>query len=601
MASSSAMRYLQLVIFCITITYFIAIPLNKGVLALSPLITTRRNLVPLVKFPFCTSTCDAHDLNRAVVTSPTSTYCTLLLHPNNGKKKIGLASTATMNDDLGQSRRRKRWEQQKEHEEQQGFQQSTKENINDFIIDLTNDDAVSSAPTTTTTSTNSTSTSTTTSTTQQQQTRATKQISIPLLQYPSHSSPTPITGTYSFRNGKDWKNVLSSNSPLPPNKEASHANYQQQQHETCNFTVGTWNIWFGPPHPEKRMERIASIITNQMACSSTTTNSRPMVVGLQEVTRDLSDTLFPLLQKQGYTILCQPDIADSYGCAVAVHTHHNNTHSVTIRQSGFVPFKNTIMERGILWVLLDLVVADTDATSTSSSSSQVSQKQNKSQTRTVLFTTTHLESFVYGHPHTHHARHNQLKQSIQFIEQFLAADTNSHISVAFLTGDLNWDNNNDDDNNIPAQFSTPKKQKISKTKDPPLIPFIRSFSALPWIDAYLEAKSKNNIGELGYTYDAKSNPMLKGGYLQRRFDRCLVLFPLYSRKSNANSSSSSVMMRNKNGCVITTALHGTEAIAGITWDKPTKTTSSGGASSKSLPVCPSDHYALSVTVQLPIT
>jgi hypothetical protein len=526
-----------------------------------------------------------------------------------------------MMDDLGQSRRRWRWEQQQHQEEQQRLQQSTNENINDIIIDLTNDDAASSAPTSTstttststststnssrTTSTTSNSTTTSTTSTQQQPTsRPKKQISLPLFQYPSLSSSTPITGTFSLRNAKDCKITHSINSSLRPNQEASHADNQQQQHDTCNFTVGTWNIWFGPPHPEKRMERIASIITNQMACSTATINNRPMVVGLQEVTRGLSSTLFPLLQKQGYTILCQPDIADSYGCAIAVYSHHNNTHSVTIRQSGFVPFQNTIMERGLLWVLLDLVSEDTDATSTSSSSPQVRQKKNKIHTRTVLFTTTHLESFVYGHPHTHHARQDQLKQSIQFIEQFLAADTNTHISVAFLTGDLNWDNNDDDENNdnndIPAQYSTPKKQKISKTKDPPLLPFIRSFSALPWIDAYLETKSKDNRGELGYTYDAKSNPMLKGEYLQRRFDRCLVQFPFHARKSNANSSSS-VMMHNKNGCVITTALHGREAIAGITWDKPTKTPSSGDASRKSLPVCPSDHYALSVTVQLPIT
>jgi len=503
-----------------------------------------------------------------------------------------------MYDDQGQSRRRWRWEQQQKQEEQLRLQQSSNENINDIIIDLTNDGAVSSPPTTTSISTISSSNFTTTSTTQQQQTTPTKQISIPLVQLPSLSSSTPITRTYTLRNGEGWENTRSINSSLPPNKEASHADNQQLQHDSCDFTVGTWNIWFGPPHPEKRMERIASIITNQMA-SSTTTSNRPMVVGLQEVTKGLSNTLFPLLQKQGYTILCQPDIADSYGCAIAVCTNYNTTHSVTIRQSGFVPFKNTVMERGLLWILLDLVSVDTDATSTSSSSPQVSRKKNKSQTTTVLFTTTHLES--YGHPQTHHARHDQLRQSIQFIEQFLAADTSTRISVAFLAGDLNWDDNDDDDeNNIPAQYSTPKKQKISKMKDPPLIPFIRSFSTLPWIDAYLETKSENNIGKLGYTYDSQSNPMLKGEHLQRRFDRCLVQFPLYSRKSNANFSSS-VMMHDIKGCIITTALHGKEAIAGITWDKPTETPSSGGASSSSLPVCPSDHYALSVTVQLPIT
>lgn len=506
------------------------------------------------------------------------------------------------NDLLGQSRRRWRWEQQQQRQKQQVQQrlkpstttgggisitpQYNRFNVTNDIIDLTDDDALT--------------TTATRNTTQEQQHPRNYKISVPLLRYPSFSSSRALTGpTSTDMPPNSRKNSIQSSLHPIKNEEADTDNQMQQRHGTCNFTVATWNIWFGPPHPDKRMEHIASIITNQMPSTTTATSAayhRPIVVGLQEVTQQLSNTLFPLLQKEGYTILCQPDIADSYGCAIAVQTDNSNKRSVTVRQSGFLPFTNTIMERGLLWVLIDIV----ESVSNNVTAQFNHKKKNQSQITSVLFTTTHLESFVFGHAKTNLARQKQLQQSIQFIEQFLAIQRNAPISVAFLTGDLNWDNNDDHEiiGDDASQYpSTPKKQKISNIRDPPLLPFIQSFCTLPWIDAYLVTKShNNNIGELGFTYDAKYNPMLKGGYLQRRFDRCLVQFPSDSRK--VDTSSSSVMMHSQNEYVIGTAIHGKEAIPGITWDKPKR--SNGGISSTSVPVCPSDHYALSVTIQLSV-
>jgi hypothetical protein len=479
-----------------------------------------------------------------------------------------------MNDELGQSRRRWKWEQQRQQQQQQQEQEqqsycsstssstllesccntvdqrvhaTNKKQRHDIssdvdVIDLTNDDDDDYEEEEETKS-------------PRHNCKRTEDRSIPLLRYPSLTSSLQTT-----TNG--MKSHQTERETPTAETEINH-----DENNTYNFiiTVLTWNIWFGPPHPHRRMEQIASIISNQMNSSTCT---KPMLIGFQEVTLQLSTRLFPLLQSEGYTLLCQPDIQNFYGCAIAVLDNTKN--SLHIRKSGFVPFTNTIMGRGLLWVLVDLTWSST-------------QKK-----KSVLFATTHLESFVPTHPETNQARQDQLQQSVQFIEQLVA--TNTNIDAAFLTGDFNWDDER-------HQSSTTKRPKTSSSlgNDPPLLPFIQSFTTSPWIDAFLATKNKFH-DESGFTYDAKSNPMLKGGYLQRRFDRCLIQF--FSSGNNNNNSNNT---NNENNNIIGTNLYGKEVIPGITWDKESRIKSgkTNDNSIKRVPVCPSDHYALAVTVKLP--
>lgn len=317
------------------------------------------------------------------------------------------------------------------------------------------------------------------------------------------------------------------------------------RNNTVAVTFATWNIWFGPPHPEMRMAHIASIVTKDI---------RPMFIGLQEVTLGLSSVLFPLLQSEGYTILCQPDAVatpNSYGCAIGVLLGSSSR----IQKSGFLPFSNSIMGRGLLFALVEL---------------KGGQKSSS-----ILFTTTHLESFVRDQPQTNQARQDQIKETIQFVEQFVFSNHNKHnnIVAAVVTGDLNWD---DERLSNTKKKNASSKTTSTNTQDPPLLPLVQSlsssFKGALWIDAFLEKKTNE-----GFTYDAKSNPMLQGGYLQRRFDRCLLRFFV---------DGSSIQACN---------LYGQDCIPGITWDKSTYKKNA----IKRVPVCPSDHYALAVTVEFP--
>jgi len=91
-----------------------------------------------------------------------------------------------------------------------------------------------------------------------------------------------------------------------------------------------------------------------------------------------------------------------------------------------------------------------------------------------------------------------------------------------------------------------------------------------WCDAWLELRP----GDPGYTYDAKSNEMLRG-YLRKRLDRAFVKLKDFDLKR--------------------IEMVGTKPIPGVTYRK---TVSNRGKSEiVELPVVPSDHFGLLLTLR----
>jgi tyrosyl-DNA phosphodiesterase 2 len=195
------------------------------------------------------------------------------------------------------------------------------------------------------------------------------------------------------------------------------------------------------------MKRIASILVEK----------RPTFVGMQELTNELAMELVPRLESAGYHVFRQASVR--YGCAIAI-----DLDCVTIVTTGFLPFSTTIMERGLLFC-------------------QATLKQSKT---LVLFTTTHLESFLQHGPSHDGARQRQgqLLQSKTFCDDFLDRQTSGHTqqsSVAILTGDFNWDD----------------ERKRSSGIDKPLLTEVIQDES--WSDVWLQTRP----GQEGYTYDAK--------------------------------------------------------------------------------------------------
>ena len=87
-----------------------------------------------------------------------------------------------------------------------------------------------------------------------------------------------------------------------------------------------------------------------------------------------------------------------------------------------------------------------------------------------------------------------------------------------------------------------------------------------WKDAWIELRG----GEEGWTFDTKSNPMLHGNYpLQKRLDRFICKLEDYSMKN--------------------VEMIGKKPIPGISYHNN---------KGKQLPVLPSDHYGLILTISL---
>ena len=244
-----------------------------------------------------------------------------------------------------------------------------------------------------------------------------------------------------------------------------------------------------------------------------------LLVAFQEVMSPMDDILFPILQPQ-YRIIQQPNVP--YGCALAIHR------SCSILDQGFVPFSTTCMGRGILFCRVQLPFSN----------------QN------VLWTTTHLESYTGPQYNGSSQRQAQAWE----MEEFCCAPRFAR-DIQMITGDLNWD-----DERVKSTGTEPKLLDHLHQSD--------------WQDAWLEttAKSSSKSKAVGYTYDAKLNPML-GGNLRRRFDRIL-----WRSGTNKYVSTKGVQFL------------GTEALPGLSWQK---TTSFGGnVRTRTVQVAPSDHFGV---------
>lgn len=366
----------------------------------------------------------------------------------------------------------------------------------------------------------------------------------------------------------------SKTSKKPTSFPSSNIIHQNNQHVPIHLPLASYNIWFGSPHPTKRMQKIASILT------SSTDLPLPLFIGLQEVTPQLAHTLFPLLMAKGYDIHFQDDVA--YGCAIAVKissikssiktTKTNSTSQQSqlnmdltceILQKGFVPYHETCMARGLLWVHARInhpVIAAP---------------------KEIIFTTTHLESYMRNYPsygQTYEGsvqRASQIRQASAFCEEYL---NNNHVDMAIITGDMNWDD----------------ERKRSKGIDKTLLHVIQSNT---WKDAWLEGVNLRKIGEEdgvdGYTYDGKLNPMLKNS-LRRRFDRCLFYTNNKNKKADSDSKSQTMAISIESVCLI-----GKSNIDGLKyrkevpqWNRPNT------VNVKELPLMPSDHYGLFVILKL---
>ncbi|GAA0160005.1 hypothetical protein LIER_16660 [Lithospermum erythrorhizon] len=160
--------------------------------------------------------------------------------------------------------------------------------------------------------------------------------------------------------------------------------------------------------------------------------------------------------------------------------------------------------------------------------------------RTIVVATSHLESPCPGPPKWDQMfskeRVEQANETIKFLK--------SYKNVIFC-GDMNWDDK------LDGQF--------------------------PLSDGWFDAWSQMKPGDAGYTYDTKSNKMLTGNRtLQKRLDRFLCKLEDFA----ANEI-----------CMI-----GMDAIPGLTYYKEKKLKKE--VKKLELPVLPSDHYGLLLTIGL---
>jgi len=285
---------------------------------------------------------------------------------------------------------------------------------------------------------------------------------------------------------------------------------------SMTFNVATYNVWFGPPHPSQRMMALSQCLLARNA-----TDKPLYFVGFQEVTPILWATLKPVLESAGYKVYCQDISEGGYGCALAVL----QTHGLKIIQAGWQPYRSTIMNRGFLHARARL---------------PNSEKQ-------VLFTTTHLESFVgnmmgSGQPYTGSPeREKQIQELETFCQNHMKRFPD--LSLAMISGDLNWD-----DERVQSKGADNILTSVLASKE--------------WKDSWFEIREKRRAALMGkngkvkkkdeptmYTYDAKESAML-GGSLRRRFDR--------------------ILLRTQNGIktdVLDCELIGKEPLYGLTWNK----------------------------------
>lgn len=286
------------------------------------------------------------------------------------------------------------------------------------------------------------------------------------------------------------------------------------------FQVASYNVWFGPPdpsakqvYPQQRMDAIAKELDS---CRDNTENGDLVFIGFQELTDSLVEYLTPHMKRMGYRFCLQPRHGQ-YGVGLAVGKE------VAMVESKFLPYHNSCQGRGLLYI----------------------------QTPTMIFATTHLESYM--DPKTYNGvkqREEQIVEATTFCYNQLQA--HPELQIAIVVGDFNWDDERPQSPNRPLLQVIPKGD---------------------WKDAGTPRD---------YTYDAKENPML-GGNLRRRFDRCIYL-------TQKNS-------KNNPGMETTTTTHlkklGLTAIPNLTWNKR----NSFNGTVRTVPVAPSDHFGLAITFE----
>lgn len=250
--------------------------------------------------------------------------------------------------------------------------------------------------------------------------------------------------------------LLDGNDDEPATKRiAQSPDSKTQSSGSTDLSVATYNIWFGTTgYEDRRMEAILAALSPHA----------PTLIGFQEVTLELAKTLCPLLESLDYHTILQPFM--SYGCAVACKVDE-------VIQSGFHPFSNTEMDRGIVWALV------------------------REHGREILFTTAHLESYFDASCTGGPEREVQLLEMTEFCERCVRERPT--VELAIITGDLNWD-----DERVRSEGHNRK--------------LISLVDSTKWFDAYRQVEPKSP----GFTYDPEENPMLGGGSLRRRFDRILV-------------------------------------------------------------------------------
>lgn len=283
-----------------------------------------------------------------------------------------------------------------------------------------------------------------------------------------------------------------------------------------DFQVATWNVWFGDgdgnPNPSARMKQVCRELHKS--------SPRLWFIGFQEVVDELWSNLQPALS-MSYNLFRQENCP--YGCAIAVRK------SVQVLDHGFVPYPRSKMGRGILYV----------------------HGQLPNGGGTVLFTTTHLESFNGRDDPGGPERARQCRELRDFCERQSVA--------SIVTGDMNWDD-------YLAPRSRRKLQDVDKMQS------IFDETKQGWSDTWLDLHGSNIDRNPGFTYDPKVNPMLGGGNLRRRFDRCIV-------RGNLECTGAIML--------------GTEAIGDLTFDKYNPFTHQ----TTTRKLAPSDHFGYVVTLE----
>jgi hypothetical protein len=291
-----------------------------------------------------------------------------------------------------------------------------------------------------------------------------------------------------------------------------------------NFQIASYNVWFGPPDAEAKQvfpkQRMAGIVESlRMAYESIEREEGEacplLFVGLQELTANLVHHLQPKFQSIGYRLCTQPigGFGPSYGVGIAVPD------DLTVLERQFVPYRNSVQGRGFLFV----------------------------RTPTILFVTTHLESWCGPQFTGSQEREVQIVEAAQFCRQQLQSVDG--LELAVIAGDLNWD-----DERKRKQSEAPNRNLLSILPD-------------GWNDAGTP---------FDYTYDAKENPMLNGN-LRRRFDRCIYL----SRPKGEGP-------QGRNYKSIGLQKIGKESIPDLVWNKKNPYNDT----IKIMAVNPSDHFGI---------